>query len=182
MRVMIRNARIAFPNLFQAKGFNGSEPKFGCTLLIDKNDPQIAKIKEAMVTVAKDKWAAKGEAQLKNLVAGQKVFLNDGDLKEVNGFAGNWALNTSNKNRPTVINKDKSQLDASDGLPYAGSYVDAQIDIWAMDNQYGKRICATVLAVQFKRDGEAFGGGAPADLDEFEAEAPSLGEGGDLFN
>ena len=37
-----------------------------------------------------------------------------------------------------------------------------------MDNQYGKRINATLRGVQFVSDGEPFAGGQPADADEFD--------------
>ena len=39
--------------------------------------------------------------------------------------------------------------------------------VW-QDNAYGKRVNASLRGVQFAGDGEAFGGGRPAEVDEFE--------------
>jgi len=43
------------------------------------------------------------------------------------------------------------------GKPYAGCYVNMSIRLWAQDNQFGKRVNAQLRAVQFVKDGEAFG-------------------------
>jgi len=40
--------------------------------------------------------------------------------------------------------------------------------LWAQDNQFGKRVNAELLGVQFVRDGEPFGGGKPATPEDFE--------------
>jgi hypothetical protein len=42
------------------------------------------------------------------------------------------------------------------------------VEIWAQDNNYGKRINASLKGVQFVRDGDAFAGGGAASPDEFE--------------
>ncbi len=55
-----------------------------------------------------------------------------------------------------------------DGVIYAGCYVNASIEIWAQDNQYGKAIRATLRGVQFFRDGDAFTANNVAAADEFD--------------
>lgn len=51
-----------------------------------------------------------------------------------------------------------------DGAPYSGCYVNVKVEFWGQDadseRSIPNRINATILAVQFARDGEAFGGGA----------------------
>ena len=83
------------------------------------------------------------------------------------GFAGNVYVSASNKSAPLIIDSDTTELTAQHGRPYAGCYVNASIDIYAQDNQYGKRINAMLRAVQFAGHGEAFGGSAPASASEF---------------
>ena len=53
-------------------------------------------------------------------------------------------------------------------VPYGGCYVNAQIEIYAMDGQppQGKSVNASLLAIQFLRDGTAFGG-SRADESDF---------------
>ena len=69
---------------------------------------------------------------------------------------------------PTVIDRDRSPLSRTSGRPYAGCYVNASLEFWAQDNQWGKRINCTLRGVQFYRDGDSFSAGRPADSDEFE--------------
>lgn len=170
MQIQLKNVRLAFPELFQPKAFNGEgELAYSATLLIGPKDPQVKNIKAAIEAVAKEKWGAKADATLKTLQANNKLALRDGNLKsEYEGFEGNLFLSTRSKTRPLVIAQDKSALTALDGKPYAGCYVNASVDFWVQDNKYGKRVNAQLRGVQFIRDGEPFGGGGAASADEFD--------------
>lgn len=42
------------------------------------------------------------------------------------------------------------------------------IDVWAQDNNFGKRINASLGGVQFLRDGDAFAGGGVASEEDFD--------------
>lgn len=170
MKVKLNNVRLAFPQLFEAKTVNGEgEPAFSASLLIDPADPQIKALNAAIDAVAKEKWAAKAEAILKTIRATDKTCLHDGDLKDqYAGFEGMLYVSARSKTRPLVIDADKTPLTAKDGKPYAGCYVNASIELWAQDNNYGKRVNASLRGIQFLRDGDAFAGGAPASEDEFD--------------
>jgi hypothetical protein len=68
-----------------------------------------------------------------------------------------------------VVDRDRTPLTASDGKPYAGCFVNAVVELWAQDNQYGKRINASLGGVQFAADGDAFGGGGVrTEADDFD--------------
>lgn len=170
--IQLRDVRLAFPVLFTPKPFNGEgDPAFSASLLLAPTHPQVKEIRAAMEAVAKDKWNDKGPAILKQLVAGGKTCLNDGDAKaQYTGFPGNLYVSTrcDQTKKPLIIDRDKSPLVASDGKPYAGCYVNASIEIWAQDNGFGKRINAQLRGVQFLRDGDSFGGGSVAGADEFD--------------
>lgn len=173
MKLKLTNVRLAFPSLFEAKAVNGEgEPRFSASFLLDPADPQVKTLNAAIDAVAKEKWGAKTEAILKQLRATDKVALHDGDLKsQYDGFPGMLYVSAANKVRPLVIDADKSQLAPSDGRPYAGCYVNASIELWAQDNNYGKRVNASLRGVQFFRDGDAFAGGGAASEDEFDSVA-----------
>ena len=170
MQVKLKNVRLAFPNLFVAKAVNaGDAPKFSASFLIPYGNAQIAMIDKAIDAVAADKWGAKGASTAKTLRAGGKVCLRDGAIKEdYTGFEGHMFVSATNSTRPLVIDADKSPLTAEDGKPYAGCYVNVSLDIWAQDNAWGKRVNASLSGVQFLRDGDAFAGGAPASVDDFD--------------
>ena len=168
MKVKITNARLSFPDLWKAASFNGSEPKFGATFIFPKGGKTEALVADAIEAVATEKWGAKAPGVLRELRGKDRVCIKDGDGKNYDGYEGMSYVTTSSKTRPMVIDRDRSPLTEEDGRPYAGCYVNASIDVWAMDNQYGKRVCASLVGVQFVKDGDAFGGAASASVDEFE--------------
>lgn len=170
MKIKISNVRLAFPQLFDAKTVNGEgKPAFSAALLLSRADAQVKAVHAAIDTVAKEKWGVKAPDILKQMKAGDKTALHDGDLKSsFDGFAGNLYISARNPLRPLVIGTDKAPLVASSGKPYAGCYVNASIELWAQDNQFGKRVNATLMGVQFLRDGESFTGGGVASEDDFD--------------
>lgn len=170
MKLMLKNVRLAFPSLFEAKTVNGEgKPAFSASFLINPKDPQVKTIQQAIEATAKDKWGAKADTVLKAIRAADKSALHDGNAKaEYDGYADMLYLSARNQARPLVIDADKSPLTAADGKPYAGCYVNASVDLWAQDNAYGKRINASLCGVQFVRDGDAFAGGGVASEDEFD--------------
>lgn len=170
-KILLKNVTIAFANdLFVAKaGDDGGTPKFSSAFLFKPTDPQVPAINKAIAETAKEKWGAKAEATLKGLRAVERACVRDGDLKTYAGYAGNLYLNASNTMRPTVIDADKTPLVQEDGKPYSGCVVNASIEFWAQDNKHGKRINATLLGVQFVKDGERFAAGSTvADVDDFD--------------
>lgn len=167
----ISNARLAFPQLFQPRSFNGQgQDYFSASFILERGDPQIEKLEGIIKQLAKEQWKEKADVTLKALRATDKVALHDGDLKaNFEGFAGNLYINASNKIRPLSVDAQCNPLAESDGKPYAGCYVNAHIQFWVQDNQYGKRINASLCGAQFVRDGDAFGGGARvSSLEDFE--------------
>ena len=170
MKIKLNNVRLSFAQLFEAKTVNGEgKPAFSASFLINPNDPQVKTINEAIEAVAKDKWGTKADATLKVMRTADKTCLHSGDLKaNYDGFEGMLYISSRNALRPLVIDVDKSPLVAEDGKPYSGCFVNASVELWAQDNNYGKRINATLMGVQFFKDGESFSGGGVADVDDFD--------------
>lgn len=181
MKVLIRNARLAFPILFKADTVNGEgAPAYSCSLLLTDNatasmdggatfDPAEQVIHKAIDAVGKAKWKEKAPAILKALIAQDKVCLHDGDLKgQYEGFEETRYVSARSQvsQKPRVLDRDKTELEEADGRPYAGCYVNASLELWPQDNKYGKRVNARVRIVQFVKDGDAFGASAPVSDDE----------------
>lgn len=178
MKLKLTNVRAAFMKIWEPEFVNGGDKAtFGCSFLIDPSDPQIKTIKEALATVAKEKWGAKAGAVYKEMEAGGKLCLHNGDSKaSYDGFEGMLFISSSSKTRPLALNRDKSPLAESDGVLYSGCYVNVSLELWAQDNQWGKRINAQLGGVQFYKEGYAFaGGGSAADEDDFD----EISEGAD---
>lgn len=176
MKLVLTNVRLAFPAIFEAKSVQGEEPAFSASLIFPPDHKQIGEVNDAIEAVAKEKWGAKATEMLKSMRAKDNVCLHDGDTKaNYDGFEGNFYISARSKTRPLILDRDKTPLTQSDGKPYGGCYVVAVLELWAQDNQFGKRVNAQLKGVQFYRDGDAFSGGAPADESDFD----NLSDGAD---
>lgn len=169
--MQIQTARLGFPVLFRPQAFQeGQQPKYSATLILSKQDPQVKQIMQAMWEVAQERWGQQAQQIWQVLTAQQRLALRDGAEKaDKDGFDDSVVFfNASNTKRPGVYDRDRTPLTEQDPKPYAGCYVNAVVEFWAQDNQYGRRINASLRGVQFVQDGEAFGGGAgPAEADDF---------------
>lgn len=199
-KVIIHGARLAFPDLFEAVQYQGTgpftfratfvlEPETRATWILGPNDKKegnaIKVIEKVLEVTANEKWGAKAEAQLKAIKAGgsQKCCFYDGDTKAYNGYPGNWILSaTRNQDAgaPVVVDRGKRPLTAKDGVLYSGCYVNGTVEIWAQDNSFGKAVRATLVNVQFNRDGESFGGAAPANANDLDDLGYDDSDEGDL--
>lgn len=181
-KVMLKNVRLAFPVLKTAERFDPSnlkqDPRYSATLIFSKDNKALFKeCQDAMLAAAAAKWGdAKAAAAVKTLMAGLKVALQDGDLKadKYDGFENAWAISAHAKEStpPRLLDRDKQELPRDTSKLYAGCYVNASIEFWAQDNQFGKRINAQLRGVQFASDGDAFGGSSSASADEFDTLEP----------
>jgi len=159
--VKIPNGRISFPSLFKKSSFDGKEGKYEATILFPKSD---TKTYDAIMASIE---ACKKDNKIK--VGADKLYIKDGDDIEYDGYAGCWAVKASNNQRPKVYNRDKTPLVAEDEVIYAGCFVNAIIEPWGQNNNYGKRVNANLLGIQFVKDGEPFGdGGKVASEDDFD--------------
>jgi hypothetical protein len=179
MKVALSNVRGAFLHLFQPQESNqGGDPKYNGTFIIEPGSANAKALAKAVEQVAKEKWGEKAAGILAQLRKADKVCYREepkvnqsGDVYE--GFEDKHWVSANDKVRPTVVDRDKSPLTQADGRPYSGCYLNVILDVWAQDNAFGKRINASLKGVQFVKDGDAFGGGAPASVDEFDVvEAP----------
>lgn len=172
MKVVLENVRLAFshPGLFVASAVNGEgQPKFSCSLILQPGHAGIKAIEDAALKCAQEKWGAKAAQMIAAMKAQDKHPLHNGDTKtSYDGFPGNFFVSARSVKKPLVIDRDRTPLDQSSPRLYPGAYVNAIIDLWAQDNQFGKRINAQIQGVQYFADGDSFGGGGTvASQDEF---------------
>lgn len=184
--VWLMNARLAF-----AKGVFNKEPpandpkgkpKYGVSLILTPDHPDLKKLRklqEKLVLETNFKDKEPSDEVLEFLKKKDLLVVHDGDdKKKFEGFEGNFYVAASADTRPTAINRDRSPITEQDGILFSGCYVNAKIEVWVQDNKWGKRVNATLLGVQFVKEGDAFGSTPPpANPDDF----PDLdaGEGDD---
>ena len=172
MEVILKKTRTAFLAAYEPRAMANdpkSKPAYGSKFIIEPGSANDKLIQSTMLKVAEEKWPGKGAAVLKQLTDDKKTcylmkeYTNkDGEVHD--GFENSFSLSTrSEKLKPTVKNRFNADVTEGDaGAPYPGCYVHAAVDIWAQDNQYGRRINATLQGIMFAEDGGAFGGGRPA--------------------
>lgn len=175
--LMLMNVRLSYPTLFTPKPFeDGDTPAWSAAFHLDK-------VKQAdQIKAFEDAEFAEFEAKLddKKRPKARALFdalgpkerrINDGDLDDsAPGCMIVKARATQSKQAPPVVlDRQAARVaEGAAGAPYAGCYVNAQVDVWAQVGKYTRTNC-TLMGVQFVRDGEAFGGGKPADLSKFQA-------------
>lgn len=193
--IILNNVRLSHPHLWTPappmKGSN-SGPKYDGSFLFPHNSPQAKIAQDAFFAEA----AALFGPNWQNIVAAMdkgKKCLRNGDQKLTkegtvsNGYAGHMFLVAKNSKKPAVIahkfhDGKPVEIDAAgkgyvDGMPvqpafkliapYGGCYVNAKIEIYAMNKGELQGVYATLLGVQFHNDGESFGGGEDPNADGF---------------
>jgi hypothetical protein len=186
--IKLPSARLSFAKLYKPETFAaGQDARFSATFLLDPTKAEHkAKIQEIQAAAKK----LIDEAGFK--VSDFDVCFGHADKhpkkSKYDGYAGMFFLAASNKVRPTVVNRRREPVAEGDPqAPYSGCYVYGSITLWLQNNQYGKKINANLRAVQFEKDGEAFGMKPVNAEDEFEplegdgfaAAGPDVGDGWD---
>jgi hypothetical protein len=171
-RFLLKDVRLAYGHgLWKKskppKADAGAKEKYRIALILPKTHPQFKELEKVIMAEMTAKFGAKAALILKAAEAGQKSCLRDGNIKEGEGFEGNWFVATNSEVRPSVFNRDRSPITEDDGIVYSGCYVNCSFDVYAFDNA-SKGNSAGLRGVQFVRDGDAFGGGKAADDTEFE--------------
>lgn len=187
MDIMLKDVRIAFPAIAEKQAIGDGEPAYGAKFIIVPSSPLVKVLDDGMLAVAKgmDKWKPNNEAIFNKLKEDKKVSFIHAPYCNKNGvpylgFENMFSLGSRNAStQPTVFDKYGNQVQGVEqikALIYSGCYVNAKIQLWAQDNTYGRRINASLLGVMFSKDGDAFGGAAPAKKEDFASMAVDSSE------
>ena len=181
--MLIKNLRLSFPHIYKLHAFKPDQTaKFSAAFVMEPGDPQIEAIAAEMMRVALSKWGDSSGKLSPGIIATLKakpcLHPNDekmnSDGSPMGGFTpGGMYFNASSLLPPTTIDQYGKKVEESDGVIYAGCYVNVMVDFWAQDNEWGRRINAGLAGVQFAADGDAFGGGRPASVGDFEIQEAS---------
>lgn len=162
--------RVSFPSVFEKTSYEGSEPKYSCTLLFDADDPGLKKLKRLAADAAKEKWHDKPPKGLKNP-------FRDGDEKEdLDGYEGKVFVKFSSTRKPQVIDRFKNEITDVEDF-YAGCFARIMCNAYAYDN-IGKGIAFGLGNILKTDDGEPFGIGASDPKDDFADDFDDDDEGG----
>lgn len=169
--IRIDNVRASYPHLDKPYGGDeGGQPKYGIVAMLPKATHGAAK--DLVKKCIQDLLAKNDNAK----VATDKWCLKDGDQSDKDIYAEHFTISARESRRPSVRDRKGTPMspdEVADTI-YGGCYVNVLIRLWYQDGVkigkgYGKRVNAGIVAVQFARDGEAFGEGRVDDEGVFDA-------------
>lgn len=158
-KLIIKNARLSYAHLFKADAIaEGSEPKFSASIIIRKDDPQVANIKAALWKALQARFADKLKSG--SWPSSLHNPLKDGDemADDHPEYAGCWVLRSSSKTRPIVLGRRKEALTEEDGVIYSGCFCNFSLAAAAFDAQAKKGVTVYLNGVQFVQDGDRLAG------------------------
>lgn len=202
MKVILKNARLSFHDLFEPRGFQGGDPKFSATLICgDDTKVKVVQDGETVIlphsalteltaTVLSDKFG-KGKHKHDNWYYNKadgsttRAKFSDKEDEYRNGVdEETWYVTAAKREdkarngKMTVLDQRREPIDPNSGLIYSGCYVNAILDVFAYEGGSGKGVTASLEAVQLLKDGESLAGAkatdAASDFDDEEIEASDL--------
>lgn len=148
--------RVSFPHIFKphAPPNSKNDPKYSIDMLYtDKKD--LVPFENAIKEILTKKFGSDSKKWPKM----KHPVIKDGDEKEnLAGYPGTMYVTARSGNKPTVVDRDKQEILDTQKI-YAGCYARAQVSLYWYDNNGNKGVGVGLNAVQFIRDGEAFGAG-----------------------
>ena len=176
-KLIIRNVRFSyFKGFAPGKTPDGKGMKYSTAVLMPKNHPQIAEIKEIITRLISEKWP-----DAKKRPTGLKRCLRDGD-SETDGrpgdpaYQGHFFFNcyAETSQPPGIIDANKNKLESGSGWQ-SGDYGNISVSFYAFDRPESKGVAAGMNNVQFTRKGESLTGRTSAD-DDFDVEEVQGGD------
>jgi hypothetical protein len=164
VRVHLKGVRASYLHVFKKHAFEDNEPKYSGTFIVDPRSKDGKAAINAMNDAIDDVIDVTFNGKNPKNVYCEPLDGNDDDDGR-DEYADMMLVKASNTNRPKILDRNKEPLHEEDGKPYSGCYVNVILDVWGSPKY--KSVQATLMGVQFVKDGEAMAGGQVSD-DEFE--------------
>jgi len=188
--VKLTNVRLSFPHLFEKDNFK----RYSANFLVEPGTDADKAIRAAISAAARNMWGDNAKAKMEALVAKDEVCYRKGEVKQtqggdvLDGYAGKMVLTGTSSVQPTLLNETRDKITEESGKLFSGAFVNAIVEIWPQNGPKYYGIRCQLQGVQHYKDGESFGGGRRASVDEFDdvPTSPDDGTGGggpadDLF-
>lgn len=167
-KIILKNVICLYPSVFKRylDKKTGEETKYQCGFMFPKSDTEtkarIDKEIEDFKVVLTPQLGGKK-------IPPSKIFITDGDEKTDSIYEGYWVISSKNNYKPTVLNRNKTNMEESRDLISMGCIVNAKISLWFSDHAVGgKQILANLNAVQFVKAGSLLGTGGGAAIDDID--------------
>jgi hypothetical protein len=165
-KLMLKNVRLSYANLFEPRENKNGELRYSTALLIPKDHPQVEALKAAIDAEGEGKFGKKWETMAKKNYPLHDAD-EDGKADDEPAYEGHYYINASSKRKPQVVDRQVQPiLDESE--MFSGCWGNVSIAIFAFEVPENKGVSFGLNNVQKVKEGERLGGAPNAD-EEFEA-------------
>ena len=178
--IFASNVRPSFPHLVEPHKGKMAAPtavaKYSSDFLLPPDHPALKQFMQRYLELAQQKWGENANTVMQMIQSDRKLRcfgpgtekVDKKTFKPYNGYEGNYFIAASRENAPQMIRADGSAVEASNTMEYqqlarkiyGGCYVNVALRPWIQENAFGRGIRCDLVAIQFAKDGEAFGGDA----------------------
>ena len=164
-KVILQNVRCSYVFVEKPRKAQEGEGdgKYSLQVIINKDDPQMKKVKAAIKAAAVDKFGKDAK------MGAMKLPLRDGDEeREEKEYNGTYFFNANASRRPGVVNRknEPADQDDMDEYCYSGAIFHVSVDFYAFNFQGRKGIAVGLNNLMLRKKGNRMDGTASAS-DEF---------------
>lgn len=177
--IYLSNVRVSFPQLVEPKKTTNEKGEvrtaWSADFILPPDSQQYKQVMQQYITLANEKWKERAQTIMQMIQADRKSRcygngdekVNKTTLLPYDGYEGNAYVSAISNRQPQMIQPNGQPVDASNSMAYqaiargiyGGCYVNAAIRLWLQENTHGRGVRCDLVAVQFSKDGNAFGGG-----------------------
>ena len=177
--IYLSNVRVSFPQLVEPKKTTNEKGEvrtaWSADFILPPDSQQYKQVMQQYMTLASEKWKERAQTIMQMIQADRKSRCYGNGAEKVNkttllpydGYEGNAYVSAISNRQPQMIQPNGQPVDASNSMVYqtiargvyGGCYVNAAIRLWLQENTHGRGVRCDLVAIQFSKDGDAFGGG-----------------------
>ena len=175
VRITLEKVVLNDPSLFKKRATTEDGPeKYRANATLDPENPkhakQIKKVEKAIEQVKAELGITKIKEGRTCFYEGNDTANDEGEVRQ--GYADMMVLRATSNKRPKVVDRDGgTPITEDDDMIHGGNIVNMIVDIYATNDKKigGNGVFATLMGVQFVKEGTRFGGGSGLGDDAFGA-------------
>lgn len=184
--IFLSDVRLSFPHIVEPQVSKNEKTgvtrtAYNADFIMPKDHPGLAQFMQRYAAIAQERWKENANTVMQMIHndrksrcygAGEEK-INSKTFQVYSGYAGMMYISASSERRPQIIDADGKPVDPNNTMAYreltskmyAGCRVNAAVKPWPQmanrEKNYGNGVRSDFVAIQFLRDDEPFGEGAP---------------------
>jgi hypothetical protein len=164
MKVIARNVRLSYANLFEPRAkLSGEGEEYSASLIFEPDNPSLKTLTEAVQAKAVEAFGPKAKSQLGKTLR-NPIRDADAEGKDDPAYAGKLFINVRSKRRPQVVDRQKMPVIDEEEC-YSGCYANVSLSVFSYDTSGSKGVSAGLNNVQVIKKGPRLSGAASAEED-----------------